>query len=98
MLLPHWPPERRFIDEGYAGFEWPFAAIAAPGFELQARWTLPRLLGYFASYSASKRCREATGIDPVATHAAALAEAWGDPACLRTVRWPLFVHARRKPG
>ena len=93
-----WPPERRFIDEGYASFDFPFEPIAAPAFELRAEWTLPRLLGYFSSYSASKRHRERRGEDPVALHAEALAAAWGDPLRERTVRWPLFVHARRKPA
>ena len=69
----------------------------APAFELTAEWTLPRLLGYFASYSATKRYREATGIDPVAAHADALAAAWGEPSAYAAMRWPLFVHARRKP-
>ena len=97
-IRPYWPPERALIDSAYAGFDWPFPAIEVPAFELRAQWTLPRLLGYFASYSASKRCREATGHDPVAAHAPALAAAWGDPGVLREVRWPLFVHARRKAG
>lgn len=95
-IAPHWPPERRLIDEAYAGFDWPFPAIEAPAFELRAQWTLPRLLGYFASYSASKRYREATGRDAVEPHAAALGQAWGDPDEAREVRWPMFVHARRK--
>jgi SAM-dependent methyltransferase len=95
-ILPYWPPERALIDEAYASFEWPFAAIAAPAFELRAQWTLPRLLGYFSSYSASKRYRDDTGRDAVAAHADALAAAWGDPQQVRTVQWPLFVHARRK--
>ena len=64
---------------------------------LEADPQLPRLLGYFSSYSATKRCREATGQDPVAAHAPAFAAAWGDPASARTMRWPMFVHARRKP-
>ncbi|HMB42495.1 MAG TPA: class I SAM-dependent methyltransferase [Luteimonas sp.] len=91
-----WPPQRVLIDEGYAGFDWPFAAIATPPFDLQASWPLPRLLGYFASYSATKRHREATGQDPVARHAQAFAQTWGDPSTSRPVRWPLFMHARRK--
>jgi len=95
-IASDWPPERVLIDEGYAGFEWPFTAIAAPHLDLQASWSLPRLLGYFASYSATKRHREATGQDPVARHAQAFAQAWGDPSTLQPVRWPLFVHARRK--
>lgn len=95
-IAPYWPAERALIDEAYAGFDWPFAPLDAPKFELRAQWTLPRLLGYFASYSASKRQRDATGRDPVAAHADALAAAWGDPGVARMVEWPLFVHARRK--
>ena len=93
----YWPPERVLIDEAYAGFDWPFPAVEAPPFQLVAQWTLPRMLGYFSSYSASKRCREATGQDPVSAHAPAFAAAWGDPDAARTMRWPMFVHARRKP-
>lgn len=95
-IRDYWPPERILIDNAYAGFDWPFARIDAPKFELCAQWTLPRLLGYFSSYSASKRCREATGRDPVAAHAAQFAAAWGDPTTTRTLHWPMFVHARRK--
>ena len=91
-----WPPERVLIDEGYAGFDWPFERIDTPAFDLTVQWTLPRLLRYFSSYSATKRHREATGRDPVAANAPALAAAWGAPGTPRTVRWPMFVHARRK--
>jgi SAM-dependent methyltransferase len=97
-IRDYWPPERALIDAAYAGFAWPFDRVAAPAFELQVLWTLPRLLGYFSSYSATRRCRDATGRDPVAAHAPALAAAWGDPEAPRALRWPMFVHARRKPG
>lgn len=91
-----WAPQRYFIDAAYAGFEFPFGKIETPHFELRAEWTLPRLLGYFSSYSATKTHRERTGEDAVALHADDFAAAWGDPQRTRTVRWPLFVHARRK--
>jgi SAM-dependent methyltransferase len=97
-IRDYWPPERALIDAAYADFAWPFDRVAAPAFELQVLWTLPRLLGYFSSYSATRRCRDATGRDPVAAHAPALAAAWGDPEAPRALRWPMFVHARRKPG
>lgn len=96
-IHPYWPPERELVDAGYAGFDWPFAAVEVPSFDLHADWTLARLLGYFGSYSATKRCREATGEDPVAALAQEFAAAWGDPGQARRVSWPLFVHARRKP-
>lgn len=96
-IADDWPPERRDVDDGYASFDWPFDRIDAPGFEMAVDWTLPRLLGYFASFSAVKRHRESTGRDPVARHAGVLSAAWGDADASRRLRWPLFVHARRKP-
>jgi SAM-dependent methyltransferase len=95
-ILPWWPPERADIDAAYTGYAWPFEPVAAPAFEMGAHWPLPRLLGYFASYSATKRYREATATDPVAMHAEAIAAAWGDSDTTQPLRWPLFVHARRK--
>ena len=95
---PYWPPERALIDDAYAGFDWPFTKLDPPSFGLHAQWTLPRLLGYFSSYSASKRYRDATGEDVVAMHAPAIAAAWGDPQQARAVQWPMFMHARRKLG
>lgn len=97
-IAADWPSERRHVDDGYATFDWPFTALEVPAFEMTADWPLSRLLGYFSSYSASKRHREARGRDPVAAHAPALARAWGDPDRVQTVSWPLFAHARRKTG
>ena len=98
-IRPHWPSQRSLVDRAYAGIDWPFAAIRAPEFALRARWTLPRLLAYFSSYSATQRYRDAHGgEDPVAALAPAFADAWGDPQAPRDVQWPMFVHARRKPA
>ena len=97
MILPYWPPEREDIDAAYAGYAWPFPVIDVPQFDLGVEWPLARLLGYFSSYSASKRYREATGIDAVATFRQQFESAWGDVPT-RQLHWPLFVHAFRKPA
>lgn len=97
-IEPDWPPERAFVDTGYASFEFPFAPIQVPELHMAARWPLSRLLGYISSFSAVKRHREAGRGDPVAAHAADIARAWGDPERSRDLRWPLFIHARRKAG
>ena len=91
-----WPPERADVDAAYAGYWWPFPRIESPEFELSAEWPLQRLLGYLASYSATRRHREATGHDVVAESAPAFEQAWGD-APTRRLHWPMFVHAFRKP-
>lgn len=97
-IEPDWPPERALVDAHYAGFAWPFAALPAPTLEMSADWPLERLLGYLSSMSAVARHRERTGCGAVAAHADALAAAWGDPHTTRTIRWPLFLHLRRKSG
>lgn len=97
-IRAYWPPQRASIDAAYADVSWPFPRVASPRFEMTADWPLARLLGYYASYSATRRCIEATGHDAVAAHAERFAAAWGDPDATRTLRWPLFVHACRKPG
>ena len=95
-IAPYWPVERAEVDAGYAGYDWPFPALPAPALWLSADWNLPQLLGYLGSLSATARCRNATGQDPVAAHADALARAWGEPTQPRTMRWPLILHLRRK--
>lgn len=97
-IRPYWPVERALVDAAYAGFDWPFPAIDAPAMAIEADWPLPRLLAYFSSYSASRRHREATGVDAVAAHAGAIAAAWGDADATQRLRWPMFVHACRKPS
>ena len=94
-IRAHWPPERADVDAAYAGYQWPFPRIDAPDFALSGEWSLQRLLGYFASYSASKRHREATGRDIVAESSPSFEQAWGDAPTQR-LHWPLFVHAFRK--
>lgn len=96
-IAPYWPSERAEVDAGYADYAWPFPALSAPPLWLTAEWTLPQLLGYLGSLSAPARCRAAKGSDPVETHAAAIACAWGEPARVRTMRWPLILHLRQKP-
>lgn len=94
---PYWPPERVLVDAEYADFDWPFPALPVHRLWLEIEWTLAQFLRYLSSMSATARCRAGTGEDPVARHAPALSAAWGDPGESRVIRWPLFVHLRRKP-
>ena len=96
-IEPHWPPQRADVDAQYAGFAWPFPALPTPPLWLEAEWSLAQFLRYLSSMSASARCIAATGADPVARHAPALAARWGEAGELRMLQWPLFLHLRRKP-
>ena len=87
----YWPPERRLIEEGYRTIPFPFDEIAPPAFEMVEKWSLPRLLGYLRTWSATSRYREAHGTDPVVELGEELAALWGSAGEMKRVRWPLAV-------
>ncbi len=93
---PFWPPERRLVEQGYRTLDFPFAEFAAPAFAMTARWPLPRLLGYFRSWSATGRYMQAHDVDPVLALADELAPLWGEPERERQVTWPLAIRVGRR--
>lgn len=88
---PYWPPERRYIEEGYRTLPFPFERIDAPAFEMRVEWTLAQFLAYLRSWSATQRYLKANGVDPVALVEADLARAWGDAETMRSVRWDFHL-------
>jgi SAM-dependent methyltransferase len=92
---PYWPPERAIVEAGYDKLPFPFAEVGVPAFAMTADWPLARLLGYFASWSATARYVAAHGKNPVREFAEELLPAWGDPDATRTVSWPLTCRAGR---
>lgn len=91
----HWPPERAHVEAGYRTLPFPFAEIAAPAFAMTAEWDFARLIDYIGTWSAVKACRDATGTDPIPAARKAIAAAWGEPAAMRTIRWPLSLRVGR---
>jgi len=89
VVGPFWPPERRFIEDGYRTIPFPFTAIAAPAFVMEARWSFGEHLAYLGTWSAVRRHAAARGEDPVRRHERDLARAWGSPGEVKTVTWPL---------
>jgi SAM-dependent methyltransferase len=96
VVGPYWPAERRHVEAGYRTLPFPYVEVASPAFAMVERWTLPQLLGYLETWSATQGFREAQGYDPVAPLSGDLALSWGDPASPRPVRWPLSLRVGRK--
>jgi ubiquinone/menaquinone biosynthesis C-methylase UbiE len=92
---PHWPPERRHVEEGYRTLPFPFPETEAPKFEMKARWTLAQLIGYFSSWSGTKRYIEANGKNPLPQVEAEMLALWNDPSVPREVTWPLALRVGR---
>ncbi len=95
IVGPDWPPERRLVEEGYRTLPFPFQELVAPPFEMKQVWDLNRVLGYFASWSATQRHRARTGTDPLELIKPELEAAWGDPSLTRDVVWPLNLRIGR---
>ena len=94
VLTPWWPPERRWVEAGYAGMPFPFAAAPpAPSFAIRLHWTLADLVNYVGTWSAVQRCLAATGTDPTRALRDRLLAVWGDPASQREIVWPIALRA-----
>lgn len=88
---PYWPPERRHVESGYRELPFPFDAIDAPALAMRVEWTLPQLLGYLRSWSATARYQAANGVDPAVPLAELLMPVWGEAMQRRKVCWPLSM-------
>lgn len=95
VLGPYWPPQNRLVWEGYRDLPFPFAEVPVPAFVSVLRVDLPALLGYFASWSATRRFADATGLDPLVEAEARLRDAWGDPSTVRELVAPLALRVGR---
>ena len=98
ILGDYWPPERRYVERDYADFKLTWPEIPAPGFYMDAVWTLAQMNGYLNTWSALQRYLKANDDNPLEMLAARLNEAWGDRRESKKVAWPLIVRAWRKPA
>ena len=86
---PYWPPERRYVEDGYRSIDFPFAELTAPSLSMRENWTLPQFIGYLRSWSSVGRYVNDKGEDPVAQVEEQFTPFWGPRA--RDVSWPLSL-------
>ncbi len=91
ILGPFWSPRMRWVEEGYVSLPFPFDEIDAPELQMEARWRLNELVGFLASWSATRPYQETNGRHPLGEIYAQLKEAWGHPLRTRRVYWPLHI-------
>ena len=88
---PYWSPERALVEDGYRSLPFPFRELAPPRFLMRARWSLPELLGYLGTWSATQYYIRERGHDPVKEVAGELLALWPEPEEEKEVRWPLSL-------
>ncbi len=98
-LESYWPPERRHVEEGYAGLPVPFPPVEGlpprPQLHMKREWSLEELLGYVGTWSAVRAMARAEGWELLDRLRADLAREWGPGERRLEVRWPLTVRAGR---
>jgi SAM-dependent methyltransferase len=92
---PHWPPERRLVDEAYRTIPFPFDEVETPPFAIEQSMSLEELGGYLRTWSATQRYVDRGGTDPVPPLLSCLARSWPDVTSRRRVRFPLHVRVGR---
>lgn len=64
VVGPHWPPERRWVEEGYRTLPFPFDEITdVPDFVMRPRWRRADVLGQISTWSAVRRYRDRRASD-----------------------------------
>jgi SAM-dependent methyltransferase len=96
-LGEYWPERIRYLEEQYKSLPFPFDEIMPPEFTMEARWDLDCLVGFLASWSATRRFTEEAGPLALEEHFKDLAGLWGEAALQRKIRWPLFFRIGRLP-
>jgi len=95
VLASYWPPERRHVDDAYRSLPFPFEELDTPAFEIRLDWRLDELIGYVGTWSAVWALEQAQGPGPFAAFRRVLADAWGPPAAVRPMCWPLALRVGR---
>ena len=90
-----WPPERRFVEEGYSSIPFPFDELSVPGFEMSVNWDFHQYIGYLETWSATKRYESLKGRSPIQDIYGELSDAWGTAEKQRKLNWRLSMRAGR---
>ena len=85
-----WPPERRYVEQGYRTLPFPWREVAVPAFALETSWDLDQVLGFLATWSSVQRYRDRHGRDPLPELRGPLEAAWGGRGP-RRLRWPIHL-------
>lgn len=92
----YWPPERRYVEEGYRTLPFPWHEVSTPAFRLETEWDLDTVMGYLATWSSVQRYKDAHGgRDPLPALRDQLAARWPVDGSARLVAWPIHLRLGR---
>jgi ubiquinone/menaquinone biosynthesis C-methylase UbiE len=86
-----WPPERKFVENGYESIPFPFHRLGSPSFSMTAKWTNKQLIHYIGTWSAVRNYKKSKGRDPVEWIEKELTKLWDNHSLIMEVYWPLSI-------
>ncbi len=94
----YWQSGIRYVHERYRTLPFPFDELDPPQFHVDAEWEMERVVGFLASWSATRTYLDEKGVHPLQQVWEPLLEAWGDPALKRRLDWPLHLRVGQVGG
>lgn len=91
---PYWDPERKMIEQEYQNISFPFDDLGTHRFQLLNLWTVEDLMGYLATWSATRHYEKVNGSNPVSEFSERIHAHWGDTKEKRVVT-PVFIKMGR---
>lgn len=95
VLTSYWPPERKYVEDGYRSLSFPFDELQAPAFEMRTEWTLMEVAGYVSTWSGVRALVEDEGTDAIDAFLMDLSDVWDSQEEKRSVRWPISLRIGR---
>ncbi len=94
-LGTYWLPENKLVEEEYTTIPFPFQQIQGPDFSYRKVSTLPDLIGYFNTWSATQRFINKNKFHPTDQLFNELLPIWGAAETERVVCWKLILKVGR---
>lgn len=96
QVSPYWLPDRQIVTNGYRDLPFPFQESKPPGrFNISAGMSFDDFLAYLGSWTAVRRYRSNTGLDPFRFIPPETRLAWKAKAAVQKVRWPVHMRVGR---
>lgn len=97
VLDGYWPERFDYLRKRYRTLPFPFAEVESPDFPMHAEWSMHEMVGFMASWSATRTYMEKEGHHPLEIVLDELREGWGREDQKRTVQWTLYTRVGRLP-
>ena len=79
IIESYWSPRIEFVRNGYRNIDFPFEPIPVPPIKMKMSWTLPELLAYMHTWSATRQCMQQQGTEFFEALSDNLLYVWGEP-------------------